>query len=415
MGRQYFWLYGKKVYWNIREFKRGEPQYFTVYNKAGNPRRIFNCFKNAHVGDLVIGYQSAPIAQILAIFRVCQEIEDPDDTNAVIGFEKVIDVPNGITKQDLIDQRLGEIAPLRNSQGSIFPLTEIEFKKILKIIEDNNPGLFEQFTELNFNNYELAERKETVTSSRSLNAQTKIMSAFTTEELLDIFGFDAPLVPRVYEGDDTLILFEGEGIQFKWNSSKKLVIEYEISGNRKRRHGFDLRNDLEIPEIVLIMNKESQNLYRFMGKADLRVIGVDAKRKGYHSYNYIVSLEANIRYEEEIDIDVMHIAEVYGDMDPKTMEQLVTTFYRSPEVAAYAKKSANGICQLCGKPAPFIDKNGEPYLESHHVIWLSRGGTDTIDNVVGLCPNCHSKVHAIDDPIDIGTMLMAISEREDQQ
>ncbi len=25
------------------------------------------------------------------------------------------------------------------------------------------------------------------------------------------------------------------------------------------------------------------------------------------------------------------------------------------------------------KAAPFIDKNGNPYLEVHHVIWLSRG------------------------------------------
>ncbi|WP_296863638.1 HNH endonuclease [Thermosyntropha sp.] len=31
---------------------------------------------------------------------------------------------------------------------------------------------------------------------------------------------------------------------------------------------------------------------------------------------------------------------------------------------------------------------GEPHIE-----WLSRGGTDTIDNTVALCPNCHRKMH----------------------
>ena len=71
-----------------------------------------------------------------------------------------------------------------------------------------------------------------------------------------------------------------------------------------------------------------------------------------------------------------------------------------------------GYANCAANRPPFIDKNGEPYLEAHHVIWLSRGGTDTIDNVVGLCSNCHLKVHAINDSIDIGTMLMAISERD---
>lgn len=43
------------------------------------------------------------------------------------------------------------------------------------------------------------------------------------------------------------------------------------------------------------------------------------------------------------------------------------TYIRDPYVAKYAKERAHGICQLCGKPAPFKDKDGKPYLESHHI------------------------------------------------
>lgn len=72
-----------------------------------------------------------------------------------------------------------------------------------------------------------------------------------------------------------------------------------------------------------------------------------------------------------------------------------STFERDPYVAEYTKRRANGVCQLCGQPAPFKTKNGEPYLEVHHIIWLSEGGVDTIDNTVALCPNCHRKVHVL--------------------
>lgn len=51
--------------------------------------------------------------------------------------------------------------------------------------------------------------------------------------------------------------------------------------------------------------------------------------------------------------------------------------------------------------APFKNKQNEPYLETHHIEWLSQGGDDTIENTVALCPNCHKKMHIVDDPRDI--------------
>lgn len=55
-------------------------------------------------------------------------------------------------------------------------------------------------------------------------------------------------------------------------------------------------------------------------------------------------------------------------------------------------KRANGHCQLCGCTAPFHDSQGNPYLEIHFVIALNEGGSDSIDNLVTLCPNCHRKM-----------------------
>lgn len=76
------------------------------------------------------------------------------------------------------------------------------------------------------------------------------------------------------------------------------------------------------------------------------------------------------------------------------------TYERNPYVTEFAKQRANGVCELCNQVAPFTNKQNELYLETHHIEWLSNGGSDTIENTVALCPNCHKKMHVVDDPND---------------
>lgn len=89
---------------------------------------------------------------------------------------------------------------------------------------------------------------------------------------------------------------------------------------------------------------------------------------------------------------------ISGPHEPKLSQ--TTVYFRDAYLKERVKKIAEGKCQLCGSDAPFIDKNGEPYLEEHHVKRLADGGTDTIDNVVAICPNCHRKVHHLNDEND---------------
>lgn len=78
----------------------------------------------------------------------------------------------------------------------------------------------------------------------------------------------------------------------------------------------------------------------------------------------------------------------------------VTQHKRNPYVAEEAKRRAKGVCELCEQPAPF-SKNGKPYLETHHIEWLAKGGKDRIENTVALCPNCHRKMHLLDREADV--------------
>jgi 5-methylcytosine-specific restriction protein A len=96
------------------------------------------------------------------------------------------------------------------------------------------------------------------------------------------------------------------------------------------------------------------------------------------------------------------IERVKNSIDLPGERQVTAKQYeRNPYVSELAKRRAKGICQLCKKEAPFKNKNGEPYLETHHIKPLSKAGTDTIDNTVALCPNCHRRLHVLNNKEDI--------------
>lgn len=80
--------------------------------------------------------------------------------------------------------------------------------------------------------------------------------------------------------------------------------------------------------------------------------------------------------------------------DPQKTNIVTSQYVRNAYVSEFVKRQAKGICQDCQKPAPFIVKNTDnPYLETHHIIALSVGGKDNVENVIALCPNCHRKRH----------------------
>ena len=82
-----------------------------------------------------------------------------------------------------------------------------------------------------------------------------------------------------------------------------------------------------------------------------------------------------------------------GNPTPKTFSHLSDHFRRDASVAAFVENRANGFCELCGQQAPFARADGTPFLEVHHIVPLSAGGSDTVDNTAALCPNCHRACH----------------------
>lgn len=108
-----------------------------------------------------------------------------------------------------------------------------------------------------------------------------------------------------------------------------------------------------------------------------------------------------------------HISkEPLGNRNPSKIEHSGYTGYeRDPLVVARVLQIASGKCELCESDAPFRTTKGVPYLEVHHVRWLSDKGSDTLDNAVALCPNCHRAAHYSEDLQVIVSLLYSTVSR----
>lgn len=87
------------------------------------------------------------------------------------------------------------------------------------------------------------------------------------------------------------------------------------------------------------------------------------------------------------------IGEPKGTSRPEQCGVTSDAFLRDPLVKAWVLRNAGGNCEACQLPAPFARKDGSPYLEVHHLLPFSEGGSDTIDNALAVCPNCHRRLH----------------------
>ena len=132
----YWWLNANPKIWSFSDIAVGEVQAYTLYNENGNKRRIFQNFLDAKAGDMIIGYESNPVKQIVAIGRVSAE-QDGEK----LFFEKVEGLTSPIDYATLRGcPDLERMEYFQNPQGSLFKLTRGEFDFIFDLIREENPA-----------------------------------------------------------------------------------------------------------------------------------------------------------------------------------------------------------------------------------------------------------------------------------
>lgn len=131
----YWFLNANPKIWSMASMPVGKEQSYTLYNDNGNKRRIFQNFLDAKKGDLVIGYESNPVKQIVAILEITKEQDEER-----IYFKKIEALSSPVDYAVLkACSELENMEYFKSPQGSLFKLTKDEYEQILDLIREENP------------------------------------------------------------------------------------------------------------------------------------------------------------------------------------------------------------------------------------------------------------------------------------
>lgn len=271
----------------------------------------------------------------------------------------------------------------------------------------------------------------------------KIGDTITNKELVSIFKVNPQQGMRRSLKNNCLVLVSDhtKGLyEDKWRDN---IIHYTGMGNGNQRFSYKQNKTVyesrENGIILFLFEVLKPTQYIFQGEVELaeepymstqvqKDVGMrevcifPLKVKDNSSP---VAIEMNIMQDRERKLERKVRRETFNDLkekasmaigQPSKRKVYTNAFERNPYVKEYVLKKSNGICQLCNLQAPFQDKSGNPYLEVHHIEWLSKGGDDTIENAIALCPNCHRKMHILDDSNDVIRLkkLASLNQKTDK-
>lgn len=131
----HWWLNANPKIWSFAESPIGEVQSYTLYNENGNKRRIFQNFLDVKPGDVIIGYESNPIKQIVALGEIVSSSDGKE-----IAFKKTETLTNPVDYKDL--KELPDLQGLEffvNPNGSLFKIDSDEYDVLMDIIRESNP------------------------------------------------------------------------------------------------------------------------------------------------------------------------------------------------------------------------------------------------------------------------------------
>lgn len=186
---------------------------------------------------------------------------------------------------------------------------------------------------------------------------------------------------------------EGQTGDMKFTVGNKAVIDHDQDNKR----------------LLLFQKTGDRKPYRYMG--EFTYIGYEHKtipdREGNDRQGIVFQLmnvDDYVEISDQIDTSqyknkpIEELRErAYSAVKPvkeaKSRENKKIYYERNQDIKAYVLARANGICECCGKPAPFEKKDGTPYLETHHIGKLSDKGMDAPDRMAAITPNCHREIH----------------------
>jgi 5-methylcytosine-specific restriction enzyme A len=183
--------------------------------------------------------------------------------------------------------------------------------------------------------------------------------------------------------------------------------KYRIWGDLRRSRYFDVELGADIEPVIraLTIRSQAQHLGQaFQGHAAVRPI-TPADHQALVTFSRdLPALRVKVLSREE-DLEAQlargrRVHEPAAGYATQRARDVYTTLRRS-RARRYVEQLQslyNGRCQICDYAPRAL--YGVDACHAHHLIWLSRGGEDTLANLCLVCPNHHAAIHRADAAFD---------------
>jgi 5-methylcytosine-specific restriction protein A len=188
-------------------------------------------------------------------------------------------------------------------------------------------------------------------------------------------------------------------------------VKTRARGQARRARKFDgivqraYRKGLPVRVVLLEgQKKEDGELGWATSEVDKRLLDtenwyVHSYREDDGAFRLVRSIQPQVDDTVEVTDDAPYydalddiVAPPLGNVSPEKRTFLTSGFERDDAVREAVRVRSKGFCEYCNT-AGFELADGRRYIETHHLIWLSEGGPDTVSNVIALCANHHREVH----------------------
>lgn len=134
-GPNYWLLVTSPKHFSFSDLEIGGVERWALDTENETERRILNGFDSIETGDLVIGYESMPVNQIVALGKFVDSAD-----GAFVTFEKAEGLVSPIDFQDLkVLPEFVDMEGVSNTQGGPFKLTKSQYDAVIELIRDSNP------------------------------------------------------------------------------------------------------------------------------------------------------------------------------------------------------------------------------------------------------------------------------------
>ena len=123
-------------------------------------------------------------------------------------------------------------------------------------------------------------------------------------------------------------------------------------------------------------------------------------------------LEASLLYGDPVKIQRLIAEEKTGVAEARAKYLYVQVAQRSRELVDKLQEIYRGRCQICRWDSK--SRYHHHLSQGHHLQWLSRGGSDSLSNMVLVCPNHHTAIHRVDAAFDYADLSFAFMEHREK-